>query len=271
MGVVRREKNISDHHDDVKETVYYHRAYRKMPVPDKKVYILFIVLVVLIDVVLYLYLSELTRIMSQAVQFMLAPALPDRDVTLVTREFLWKTVTMVDLYGSFPTKEFCFFTALVSLILAIVIAKTRIPRPYVVTIVVLCAINTISAIFFYFVPHRFPYRMYDFAALYTETEILMCFLIPVLYLLAMYPLPSRLITKVGLVLLALCYSIIFTTFRYAVFLFLIAQYSYLFMAVLFFCFGVLLDMFFIVGIYAYHVSVLSRRIKDDLRVWKWLY
>jgi hypothetical protein len=74
-----------------------------------------------------------------------------------------------------------------------------------------------------------------------------------------------------MILFTLTFSATFSIFRYSVLLYLVNVYSFIFMAVLFFCFGCLLDMIFIVGFYSFYLSLLSRKLGHDMDVWQWLY
>ena len=147
----------------------------------------------------------------------------------------------------------------------------KIPKPIGFWIIFISLINLISSLFFLFFADKFPYSLTIFSELYIKTEIAMWLLIPALLTLALVPLPSNILAKFTVITITLAYSIIFGCVRYTVFLYVLRQFSYLFMAMLFFIFGPLMDSIYIVAIYSFYVSILAKKIKGDVKVWKWLY
>jgi len=89
--------------------------------------------------------------------------------------------------------------------------------------------------------------------------------------LAVLPLPSSLVSKCVTLGITFCYSLVFGTLRYAVFLFVLTKASLLYMAVLFFVLGPLVDFVYIVGIYGVHVTRLAKKMRGDYASWKWSY
>jgi hypothetical protein len=99
----------------------------------------------------------------------------------------------------------------------------------------------------------------------------MWFFVPVIMELAILPIPSSIFSKGIIIFLTVLYSILFGIVRYIVFLFVIAKFSYIFMPVLYFSFGPLVDFVYIVGIYSLYVSKVAERITKDFRIWKWVF
>jgi hypothetical protein len=67
------------------------------------------------------------------------------------------------------------------------------------------------------------------------------------------------------------YSIIFGSLRYIVYIFILREFSYLFMAIIFFMFGPFFDFVYIVSFYSVFVSNLAVKIQGDESKWGWLY
>ncbi|MFN3698695.1 MAG: hypothetical protein ACK4SU_00685, partial [Dictyoglomus sp.] len=69
----------------------------------------------------------------------------------------------------------------------------------------------------------------------------------------------------------LIYSFFFGVLRYSIFLYILKNFSFLWMANLFFNFGPLLDMIYITGIYGFYISILSKFTRKNIKVWRWVY
>jgi hypothetical protein len=104
-----------------------------------------------------------------------------------------------------------------------------------------------------------------------RTEISIWLFIPVIMGASLLPLPSSKISKFMAILFSLLYGVIFGVVRYVLFVEILARFSYIFMAVLFFCFGPFIDFIVVVGVYAFYVSLISKKINQDLKVWNWSY
>jgi hypothetical protein len=113
--------------------------------------------------------------------------------------------------------------------------------------------------------------MLKFSELYITTEVGMWFFVPVIMGIALLPIPAGIFSKFVILFLTLLYSMIFGIVRYIVFLFIIAKLSYLFMPVLYFSLGPLVDFIYIVGIYSFYVSKVAENIAQDCKVWKWVF
>jgi hypothetical protein len=103
-------------------------------------------------------------------------------------------------------------------------------------------------------PSAFPYSMLKFSELYITTEVGMWFFVPVIMGVALLPIPAGIGSKWLIMVVTILYSIVFGIVRYVVFLFVIVKFSYIFMPVLYFCFGPLVDFVYIVGIYSESIS-----------------
>lgn len=104
-----------------------------------------------------------------------------------------------------------------------------------------------------------------------RTQVTMWFLIALVIPLALAPFPTNTLMKVGVISAILVYSVVFGCFRYIVFFYILTKYSYLFMPVLFFAFGPLIDFIYIVGLYSFFISLLAVKMKGSLTKWRWSY
>jgi hypothetical protein len=95
--------------------------------------------------------------------------------------------------------------------------------------------------------------------------------LPLILSMAILLFPTRIFPKLALILVTLVYSIIFGTLRYIIFLFILSKFSIIYMALLFFCFGPLIDFVYIVGIYSYYGSRHAINLRKNRTVWKWSF
>jgi hypothetical protein len=254
-----------------KELVYYHRSYRKIPVPEKRHLIPFVFLIVVIEVLIYLFSPDLNYLVNRCTQKILFRSVSLEDVNMIRTEFLWRPITVLNIPGSYPARGFTMINLIVALLILFILPQTKTPKPITVPFMLMSLIHLVSALIFLFVPDRFPYRVIDFSTTYVVMVIATWFLIPVVYGFTLYPLPSSVFSKIGMMLFTLTFSVTFNIFRYSLFLYLINVHSFIFMPILFFCFGFLLDMVFIVGFYSFYLSLLSRKLRHNTDVWQWLY
>ena len=256
---------------DEKAVTYYHRAYRKLK-SKNKVYILLEFLILngfFISLILFSY-PLITSFTSSFTKSALSPLF--KNIEIIIKPYLLKGVYIVAFAGKYPTRSFALLMVLISsLIIFLIPWIKKIPKPISFWIIFIFLINLISSLFFVFFADKFPYSLTIFSELYIKTEIAMWLLIPVLLTLAFIPLPSNILEKFIVITITLAYSVIFGCVRYVVFLYVLREFSYLFMAMLFFIFGPLMDSIYIVGIYSFYVSILAKKIKRKMKVWKWLY
>ena len=191
---------------------------------------------------------------------------------IINTKFMYRHVYLLDLPGKYPSSFFSLISAVISLLTMFIVPKIKfITRPLTMWIVIISFINFVSSLFFIFFPDRFPYDVAIFSELYIKTEVSIWLLIPLVMTMGFLPLPSNMIKKIVIVASTLCYSIIFGCIRYIVFLYSLAKFSYLFMPLMFFIFGPLIDFIYMVGIYAYYVNIVSNQVKKDMKVWDWLF
>jgi hypothetical protein len=187
-------------------------------------------------------------------------------------EMLYRHIPVLDLPTVLPSPGMCLTVIVGSVILVIAgFVIPKFPRLLAVYITFLSIINICSAVFFLWVPEQFPYTVGVFSMLYIGTEVGLWILIPMVLAIALYSMPESLGFKLLFILFNLIYSIFFGTIRFAAFLFLLEDYSVIFMAIYYFAFGPLFDFVYLVGFYSLFMSNLSESAGQGFRRWKWLY
>ncbi len=186
--------------------------------------------------------------------------------------FILGDVFLLDIFGRYPTQTFSVYAALISLLIIVITPLISfLTKPFAIWLVLVSFINFISGVFFVFFADYFPYSMVIYLDLYMKTVICIWLIIPYILLLGFIPLPTNLIQKLGIILLTVLYSIVFGLLRYLVYIYILREFSYLFMAIIFFMFGPFFDFVYIVGFYSVFVSNLAIKIRGDETKWGWLY
>jgi hypothetical protein len=254
-----------------KSIILYHRSYRKISGSPGTVALEFLLFALPFSILVIYYFPELTRAVSHIAQTVLAPFFPHDVLTIVQVPYMNMQVFFVDLPSVHPSRVLSTVSAAVSLILLVLLPRIRHAKHVFIFLMVVAFINAVSSLFFTFFPDRFPYQAVDYSELYIKQQIGIWFFVPIILGLAILPLPSTISSKIVTLGAAFCYSVIFGTVRYVVFLYLLTKATLLSMAILFFVLGPLVDFVYIVGIYSVHVARLAKKMKGDFASWKWLY
>lgn len=192
------------------------------------------------------------------------------NIEISGKPFIFQTVYVLDMPGKYPSPVFSFSLFMLSLAVIFLIDKMRLIKPIVIWGIYVSIINFIAATFFILWPDMFPYGVKAFSELYIKAQVVIWLFVPMLMGAALSSLPSNVFSKIGVSALTLIYSVIFGIVRYVVFLYVLAKFSFVFMPVMFFIFGPLMDFVYMVTIYSLHVSSFANKIGKDLRIWKWL-
>lgn len=203
----------------------------------------------------------------------LAPSFPAEKLEILQRKFLIENENIFLLIGpgSYPSTLMSFISSLVMLVIILLLQNVKKNKNIAIFVSFLAFIHMVSAVFFTLTPHLFPYTSTDFAELYVKTVIGVWIFIPVILSMALFPLPSSFVPKLFIILLTLIYSFVFATLRYAIFMYILTKYSFIYMALLFFAFGPLIDFVYVVGIYSVYVAYLAKKMKGSEAQWKWLF
>jgi hypothetical protein len=148
------------------------------------------------------------------------------------------------IFSKYPTKDFILYDLIASgIILVILNFLKRIPLNIRVSLVFVIIPLVISCIYFYFFEQYFSFLLSIILSIFNFSIFLVF---------------SNLIV----ILITVVYSIIFGYLRYGVFLYILSNYSYLYMANLFFTFGLFLDFLYISAIYSIYISIIAKYYKD---------
>lgn len=254
-----------------KTIIYYHRAYRKITRSGWLFVVEMSAICIPLSFAILFGFPLLTEPMSFISQAVLSSGYPSGAIQIVEKAFLWENISVISLPTSYPSDLTVIINLVVSLFLVLFLPKVKKGKNIAIFFFFLACINLVSTLFFIFVPFDFPYTATGFSEFYIKSEISIWLFIPFILGMAFLPLPSSVYPKLMLIVLTLIYSIIFGTLRYIVFLFIVSKFSVIYMALLFFAFGPLIDFVYIVGIYCFYNSRLAMTLKGNESVWKWSY
>ncbi len=255
----------------MKDIIFYHRAYRRASIRGKYLFLEFIFLLLpLLITILFLY-PEITFLINRFAKSILLSSLPTADIEIIRKSYMFSSVYILGLNGKYPSVMLSFSLFLFSLLSISLTPMTKIPRPIVAWVIFVSSINLISSIFFVLSPSIFPYDIENFSEFYIKTEVSIWLFVPILMGTTLLFIPSNILVRFSIVALTLLYSVVFGTLRYAVFLYILKKFSYIFMPLLFFAFGPLMDFTYMVGIYSLYCSIIARKRNNraEIGVWRW--
>lgn len=262
--------------EDEKRIILYHRSYRKLPGSLTKFIIQFILFVLPFTVVTVLCYPEMTTFICKVADVILSPYFIPDSVRIDGVQFLdiignIAVVSFLNVPGMMPSLYFSTVNAVVCAVLVFFLPLVNRAKPLMIFLTILAAMHLVSALFFMFVPHLFPYTASDYSKLYMLQQVSIWIFVPIIMGIAIMPLPSGPIAKIFTMLITFVNMLLFGTVRYIVFLYILSKVSLIYMAILFFALGPLIDFSYIVGIYSLHATDLAKKIKGDFKIWKWQF
>ncbi|MGA2091574.1 MAG: hypothetical protein ABSH12_08985, partial [Endomicrobiales bacterium] len=188
---------------------------------------------------------------------------------VVTPYAVFGNLSLTVLMGSYPTPMYCVGLSMVSIIgIVILMNIDYLPRSVSVYVSFVLLITLISAVYFLVIPERFPYNIEKFSDLYIKTELGIWCSIPFILAMSLLILPSSLMERMTVIALTLLYSLVFGLVRYIVFLYILGHFSYVYMASMFIAFDPPLDTIYVVGMYSFYMSIVSKHYQKDSNVWQ---
>ncbi len=152
----------------------------------------------------------------------------------------------------YDTLASSFALAIAAMLVAYICLRRFLPVAYLIWaigMIHLCAIAT-----FYFSPTAFPYTIGGHVSGSLEVALMLLVMIPLILMVAYYPLNFSLGRKVGLTLFMLGMVFLFTPHLYACHIVMMSSHSVLYMPILFAIFGALPIMVIIIAIYGWGMS-----------------
>ncbi len=255
----------------MKDQIFLHRAYKRLPGVTWRRMAGMIAIVVLLEAGLVLGHGPLTNEFVAGVAAIVAwCGVPTTTFAAPFLPRFVETMPVLTTAYSFPDKEFSLVCLLLAtLVLVVVPSLKRVPRTLVIYACFFAMLTVASGAFFILVPELFPYDMSEFSRLYMGTELGIWFMLPLVMGLALGPVPAPLGEKALVMLGNLAYSLVFGAVRFAAFVIILREASVFFMAGLFFALGPFIDFVYVVAIYSLYLNHVSLRLRGSEGAWQW--
>ena len=257
-----------------KNIIYYARTYRRISASKVKCILYMSLLILPMLLLLWFHLDNLTRWISETAVHVLGKNCPYIPAGIKTVRYgLFGNLSYLDIPTVYPGFQASLTGAVVSFLAIVVIANLPWKgRPVAIYLILNAGIHLINCLWFLFGEKYFPYALTTFSELYIlqEIGIWIIFLIMTGAVTGIVG-DKGLLDKFLTVLAVMAYSILFGTVRYIVFMYLLYQYSVLYMALFYFTLGPMFDFMYLVMVYAFFVNRMIRLYDshNGKGVWKW--
>ena len=233
------------------------------------------ILVIPLLVLLIRHLDDVTLFMCNLTRDVLTKALPDQSFEAMESNFVpFGLSYCMDFDSSLPTPNELLLNLLtVTVIISILVLSSYRGRPLTVYLLFSFMIHIISCVYFIFEPSYFPYTATVFSDIFIKQQISIWILfIVVMGILTAFVGSSGLFDKVVAFFSVLIYSTVFGIIRYIVFMFILARFSVLYMADMYFVTGPVFDFLYLVEIYAIYTHRMQKRLDspEGEDEWAWL-
>jgi hypothetical protein len=187
------------------------------------------------------------------------------DIAFQQMQVVGKTINIPHplLEAAIPTPTAVWISLIASLVLfwlSLFLPQSIMPFVYLIRAGLL--VHMSASIYFIFTPDSFPYDIQTYVAAALTMGLYMMFLIPLVLTAVFYIFDFPLLWKVFITFATLAFMLIAIPHQYLLHAFFIHSGTYLFMPVLYFLFGVLLDVLMFIAFYSIGMSYQRKREKD---------
>lgn len=257
-----------------KKKIYYSRTYRRLKVNTIGTILYFCFLVLPALILFVLNIENITHLMSKCAVDILGKIYPG--IPLYIREdtfSILSTMKFVELPTVYPQIGFCVLNFLMVLCLIIFCCTgSRKGRPISIFMTIMLVIHIINCIYFIFAANYFPYTAFQYSNLYMKQQIgIWLTFIVMMGLVTALQGTKVLVYNILAFVSVMLYSFAFGFVRYILFLYVIEEFSIIYMALMFFALGPFFDFLYLVGIYGFFMNKVicvyeSAKGKGE---WKW--
>ena len=259
---------------DKKNKIYYAHTYRRIDVNWIK-NIIFAGMIIIPSLILVaVNIDGITDSIVRIATEILSKVISERQMHVMVSQYSvlgeMKYVELPTVYPEFSLNCWNLLICILILLLLGLMRKTK--RPLAVFGIFGILIHIVSCVYFMLRTEEFPYTLGDYSELYLKQQIGIWLTFIVLAGLILGFMGNKgYVSKVVTFLCIMIYSFVFGTIRYILFLFILYQFSVLYMAILFFVFGPVFDFSYFVAVYA---VFMNKNIKDyefgkKKGVWQW--
>ncbi len=254
----------------LKEQIRYHRAMRILPRRGYLPFLEFVCLALPVCLGSFYFYIPLSEFLCAAALFVLEPLCEVGELYLLEDLFIWgrEPLRYVGANGEFPNSSFLSANLLGCFFVLLVFYWIKKAKPLFIFFSFMAAVHLTACLVFLLLPGTFPYDVSDYSYLYVCQQIGTWAAVAVLMGMAVVPLPGAWYGKAVVIVAVYGYSLLFGILRYILFLYILVKLSLLYMPILFFSLGPLVDFFYMVGIYSIYITHVSKKIAGDYLLWK---
>ncbi|MDO5112129.1 MAG: hypothetical protein Q4E65_07475 [Clostridia bacterium] len=256
-----------------KDMIFYARDYRHFTatVGNTSVFALLCVLPVVL--VFVLFYSPITRALCVWAGNIVA-SVTGESVSMLSTPFLPHLggVFYLALPGSLPSYTHALIAGLLTVVaIPIVSQARRNSRPLMIYCCMGLYVLLISCLFFLFFPEHFPYTLSTYSQLYMVQAAALWIILPALFGVALALMRANIVARLVAILVQVAVMMLYNAVRYVVYLCFLYFCSSLYMATLFFTFGVLFDFIHMVTLYAFFAKKVSEQYNspEGRSQWAW--
>lgn len=226
-------------------------------------------------VVLFVWNIEgITKWMSEFAISVLSETAPGTSLYIREDAFsILATIKFVDLPTIYPSESVSLINFAISLGIAIFCnTGSRQGKPVPIYMTIMATIHTINSVYFIFASNYFPYTVFEYSNLYIKQQIgIWLAFIVMMGLVTALQGKIGWLYRIGSFAAVMAYSFVFGIIRYVAFLYIIQQYSVIYMAMMFFVLGPFFDFLYLVWIYGIFMDkVIILQDSDKGREdWQW--
>lgn len=257
-----------------KKNIYFIRTYRRLKknVIGSILYLCFLVIPTIILFVLNI--GNITRFMSQLVVRILGKVYPGTPLYIREEMFsILARMEFVELPTVYPKVSLIFINLAITLILVMFLnSGNRKGKPLSVYFSIMALIHIMNCIYFIFAANYFPYTAYQYSILYMKQQLGIWLAFIVLVGLITGLLATKgLFYRIATFVFILLYSFIYGIIRYILFLFIIQEFSIIYMAPLYFALGPFFDFLYLVFIYGIYTNKMIKMYDSEVGRGEWLW
>lgn len=256
---------------DNKSRIFYPRDYRHLNKPKPRS-LLFLGIFVLPTLCLFLFFYPTITISLSSWGAAILRATTKTVVSIESVRFIpgLGEASFISIEGTTPTFTHSLVNAIISVFFILLSTQiNRNNRPLMIYLSMGLFVHLVSSLFFLVIPDLFPYTIQDYSRLYILQQIGTWMTITVISGLATNLVLPTGGYKYAAFIVTVLFSFIFGCVRYVIYLYLLYRFTVLYMAALYFIFGVLYDFLGMIAIYAIFVRGASYRMSSNAGKGEW--
>ncbi len=258
-----------------KQRIWYSRTYRTLKPHYAFALLFLLILVVPLFVIFITHLQEISGLMSQLAQKLISEELTGQTFTVVGSEYPpFGAISILSYDTHIPPPDMILWNLLLVIgILFILVLSSIRGRPLVVFLMFSFMVHIISCVFFAFDRNTIIYTGTDFSDLLMKQQIgvWMLFILLTGLVISLYTGRGAL-QKILFFFAVMGWSGLIGVIRYIVFNYLLARFSALYIADMYFVAGPVFDFLYLVCFFSFYSHQMQKIFEspNGENEWKWL-